>query len=390
MKESVERMKAEGDKIPTNVEEMLAKGFESFYKEDEQGALFFYDFATKDYKPVPLSAEIISLAALKKQGKLIMGNDDASLVDLGDGVCCLEMHTQRQAITPQFTEFIFEAVKEAEKNYVGMVVGNQEGNFCVGANVGLVMMAAQSGEWEMLNGAVKAFQDAVMALKYARIPVVAAPFQMTLGGGMEIIVHCDRVQAAAETYMGQVEMGVGLIPGGGGNKELLFRFIEGLREDTKVDMLPYVQKAFEAIAMATVATSAHHAKELGFMRATDNVTINQDYLLYDAKKTVLAIVMEGYEPPVSKPVKVLGEYGMAAFKVGVRSMLWGGYISEHDEKIAGEVAYALTGGNIKPNTPVSEQYLLDIEREAFLRLCAEEKTQERITHLLTTGKPLRN
>lgn len=229
-----------------------------------------------------------------------------------------------------------------------------------------------------------------MKVKYSRIPVVAAPFQMTLGGGMEIILHCDRIHAAAETYMGQVEMGVGLIPGGGGNKELLIRYTEGLRDDTKVDMLPYVQKAFEAIAMATVATSARHAQELGFMRATDKVTVNQDYLLYNAKQTVLAMVLEGYSPPKQKPLKVLGEYGLATFKVGVQNMLWGGYISEHDQKIADAVAYVLCGGNIKADCLVSEQYLLDIEREAFLKLCSEEKTQERISYLLTSGKPLRN
>ena len=390
VKESTERMKKEGEKIPANVEEMLAGGFESFYREDDKGALSYYDFASKSYKPVPVSPEIISLPALKKQGKLVKGNDDGSLIDLGDGVCCLEMHSMRQAISPAFTDFIFEAVEEAEKNFVGMVIGNQEGNFCVGANVGMVMMAAQAGEWEMLGDVVKKFQDALMKVKYSRIPVVAAPFQMTLGGGMEIILHCDRIHAAAETYMGQVEMGVGLIPGGGGNKELLIRYTEGLRDDTKVDMLPYVQKAFEAIAMATVATSARHAQELGFMRATDKVTVNQDYLLYNAKQTVLAMVLEGYSPPKQKPLKVLGEYGLATFKVGVQNMLWGGYISEHDQKIADAVAYVLCGGNIKADCLVSEQYLLDIEREAFLKLCSEEKTQERISYLLTSGKPLRN
>ena len=242
----------------------------------------------------------------------------------------------------------------------------------------------------MLGEVVKKFQDALMRVKYSRIPVVAAPFQMTLGGGMEIILHCNRIQAAAETYMGQVEMGVGLIPGGGGNKELLIRYTEGLRDDTKVDWLPYVQKAFEAIAMATVATSAPHAQELGFMRATDKVTVNQDYLIHDAKNTVLAMVLEGYEPPKPAPLKVLGEYGVSTFKVGVQNMLWGGYISEHDMKIAEAVGFVLCGGNIKPNSLVSEQYLLDIEREAFLKLCGEEKTLERISHLLSTGKPLRN
>ncbi len=390
VRESIERMKNEGETIPAKIEEMLDQGFESFYKEDETGAFSYYDFQTKDYKPVPISPEIISLPALKKQNKLIKGNDDASLIDLGDGVCCLEMHSPRQAISPAFIDFTFEAVEEAEKNYIGMVIGNQENYFCVGANVGLVMMAAQGGEWDMLNDFVKKFQDSMMAVKYSRIPVVGAPFQMTLGGGMEIVLHCDRIHAAAETYMGQVEIGVGLLPGGGGNKELLIRFTEGLKEGVKVDLLPFVQKAFEAIAMSTVATSARHAQELGFMRPTDKVTINQDYLLHDAKNTVLAMVKEGYETPRPKPITVLGEYGLATFKVGVQNMLWGGYITEYEQKIANEIAYVLCGGNIKPNTPVSEQYLLDIEREAFIRLCGEEKTHERISHMLSTGKPLRN
>ena len=390
LKESVERMKTEGEKVPANVEELLAKGFESFYKEDEKGAYSYYDFASQSYKPVPVSPEVISLPALKKQEKVIKGNDDGSLVDMGDGVCCLEMHSPRQAISPAFIEFIFEAVEEAEKNYLGMVIGNQENHFCVGANVALVMMAAQGGEWDMLNDFVKKFQDSMLKVKYSRIPVVGAPFQMALGGGMEMILHCDRIQAAAETYMGQVEMGVGLLPGGGGNKELLIRFTEGIKEGVKVDLLPFVQKAFEAIAMSTVATSARHAQDLGFMRATDKITINQDHLLHDAKNTVLGMVKEGYEQPKPKPIKVIGEYGVAAFKAGVQNMLWGGYISEHDQKIADEIAFVISGGNIKPDSLVSEQYLLDIEREAFLRLCGEEKTHERISHILTTGKPLRN
>ncbi len=390
VKESVERMKSEGETIPANVEEMLAKGFDSFYKEDDEGNLTYYCFDAKDYKPVPISDEIISLPALKKHSKLILGNDDGSLVDLGDGVCCLEMHSPNQAISPLFIEVAGQAIEEAEKNYVGMVIGNQENNFCVGANVGLIMMMAQSGDWDMLENAIKTGQDTMMAIKYSKVPVVGAPFQMTLGGGMEIVLHCDRIQAAGDTFMGQVEMGVGVIPGWGGNKELLIRYTEGLRDDTKVDMLPYVQKAFEAIAMATVSTSAQHARDLGFLRQTDNVTVNQDYLLHDAKNTVLAMALEGYEPPQKKPIKVLGEYGLATFKTGVQNMLWGGYISEHDQKIANEIAYVLCGGNIKPNSLVSEQYLLDIEREAFLRLAGEEKTHERINAILSTGKPLRN
>ncbi|HPU01296.1 MAG: 3-hydroxyacyl-CoA dehydrogenase/enoyl-CoA hydratase family protein [Firmicutes bacterium] len=390
LRESVERMKKEGEEIPAFVEEMLNNGCESFYKEDENGTLYYYDIPTKSYKPVPISPEVISLPALKKQNRLVKGNDDGSLIDLGDGVCCLEMHSPQQAISPLFTQFIFEAIEEAEKNFAGMIIANQAKNFCVGANVALLLMAAQSGDWDMIEKSVKEFQDAMLAIKYSRIPVVAAPFQMTLGGGMEIILHCDRIHAAAETYMGQVEMGVGLLPGGGGNKELLYRYLERIPEGMKVDLLPYVQKAFEAIAMATVSTSARHAQELGFMRPTDKVSVNQDHLIHDAKQTVLTMIKEGYEPPRPKEIPALGEYGFAAFKAGVQNMRWGNYISDHDMKIALEIAYVLCGGNIRPMTMVSEQYLLDLEREAFLRLLGEEKTQERIMSLLTTGRPVRN
>ncbi len=390
VKESVERMKSEGETIPANVEEMLSKGFESFYKEDEKGTLSYYDFESKSYKPVPISPEIISLPALKKQSKLVKGNDDGSLIDMGDGVLCLEQHSPQQALSNDFMELIFEAVEEVEKNYVGLLIGNQERYFCVGANVVLMLMAAQSGEWDQIDAMAKRYQDSLMTMKYANFPVVAAPFQMTLGGGMEVAAHCDRINAAADTFMGQVEIGMGLIPGAGGNKEMLIRMTEGLREDTKVDRLPYVQKAFEAIAMGTTSTSARHAQELGFLRPTDKVTINQDYLLHEAKNTVLGMALEGYEAPEKKPIKVLGEYGVATFKVGVQNMLDGGYITEYEQKIANKIAFVLCGGNIKPDSLVSEQYLLDIEREAFLELLGEEKTQERINHFLTKGKPLRN
>ncbi len=390
VKESVERMKSEGEDIPVNVEEMLEKGFENFYREDEQGTLFFYDFNDKDYKAVPISPEVISLPTLKKNHRLIMGNDDGSLVDLGDGICCLEQHSPRQALSPQFWEFIHEAVEEAETNYAGMVVANQETNFCVGANVALMLMAAQSGDWDMIDQTARRLQDGLMAMKYASVPVVTAPHQMTLGGGLEVALHGDRMHAAAETYMGLVEVGMGLLPGGGGNKEYLIRFTEGLKDGVKVDRLPFVQKAFEAIAMATVATSAAHAKELGFMRPTDKITINQDHLIHDAKNSALAMHLEGYVPPEPKMIQVLGEYGLATFKVGVQNMLWGDYITEHEQKIANEIAFVLCGGNIRPHSLVSEQYLLDLEREAFLRLLGEEKTQERINHFLSTGKPLRN
>ncbi len=383
--------KKEGEEIPPIVNALLEKGYETFYKKIDN-KWHFFDLQTKEYQPVPFSPEEISLPALKEQNKLIKEEPGghASLVDLGDGVTCLEMHAPRQAISPEFTNFMFEAIEETEKNFAGMVVTNQEDNFCVGANVMMIMMAAQAHQWDQIESTVKNFQDACMRLKYSRIPTVAAPFNMALGGGMEICVHCNKIHAAAETYMGQVEMGVGLIPGGGGNKELLIRHLEGLPDTVKVDIQPFVQKAFEYIMMATVSTSANEAKSYNFLRPTDIISVNRDFLTYDAKNTVLGMLKQGWQPPEEKPITVTGKQGMGALKVGLKVFEWGNYISEHDMLIGEKVAYALTGGYIEPKTKVSEQYLLDVEREKFLELCATEKTQERIQHLLTTGKPLRN
>lgn len=414
LKSSVKRMKEEGEIVPAMVEEMLEKGFDSFYKQDNYGNYYYYDVFAKDYLPVrlgteqidmpvepitflrngnkviPANPDHIKLDILRAQNRVVKGNDDASLIDLGDGIVCLEMHAPQQAISPSFTEFIFEAVEEAEKNYLGMVVGNEANNYCVGANVALIMMGAQGGEWDMVENSVKNFQDGCMAMKYAKVPVVAAPHGQTLGGGMEICVHCDRVVALAETYIGQVEMGVGLIPGGGGNKELLIRYMEGLPEGVNINLVPIVEQVFRHIAMARVAYNAVEAKELRFFRPSDKITFNKDLLIYDAKQTALGMAIEGYNPPKSKPIKVLGWDGMAAFKTGLHNMRSGDFVTDHDVKIATEIAYVLCGGNIRPGSEVSEQYLLDIEREAFLRLCAEEKTHDRINAILSTGKPLRN
>lgn len=391
VKKIVDDAKKDGDKIPPIVEALLEKGYESFYMEKDN-RWYFFDLNSKDYQPVPFSPEEISLPSLKKQTKLIKEEPSghASLIDLGDGITCLEMTSPRQAISPEFIDFMFEAVEETEKNFTGMVVTNQEDNFCVGANVMMVLMAAQAQQWDQIDSFVKKFQDACMHLKYSRIPVVAAPFSMTLGGGMEICAHANRVHAAAETYMGQVELGVGLIPGGGGNKELLIRHQEGIPDAVKVDLLPFVQKVYEYIMMATVATSANEAKAYNFLRPTDKISVNRDFLIHDAKNTVLAMLQEGWEPPREKPITVTGKEGMGALLGGIKVFEWGGYITEHERLIGEKLAYALTGGYIEPKTKVSEQFLLDVERRAFLELCAESKTHERIQHMLTAGKPLRN
>jgi len=237
---------------------------------------------------------------------------------------------------------------------------------------------------------VKAFQDALMAVKYFEKPVVAAPFGMTLAGGCEVAMACAKMQAAAETYMGLVEVGVGLIPAGGGTKEMLIRCTEGIPDGVDADPLPFVRKAFETVAMAKVATSAKEAQKFGYMRSTDRITINRDFLLHDAKRTVLELLRDGYRPPRSKNIKVLGERGYALLKMGLFYMKEGGYISAYDEHVAKKIAHVMTGGNLPDGTEVTEQHILDLEREAFLSLCGEAKTQERIEYMLKKGKPLRN
>ncbi len=388
VEKSVERMKKEGEEIPPVVEKLLAAGYSSFYKKDE-GRLYYFDLETGDYKPTVEKPEIINLADWKKANKVINANAGASLIDMGDGVACLEFHSPNNAIGADIVQMINFAVAEVEKRYLGLVIGNQGKNFCVGANLMLLLMEAQDENWDDINFMVKSFQDACMRLKYCSKPVVAAPFGMTLGGGCEVVLHADRVRAAAETYIGQVETGVGLIPGGGGNKEVLIRYIEGIT-DPEADLQPFVNKAFELIAMSKVATSAKEAKEMHLLRPGDKITVNQDYLLYDAKRAVLAMVQEGYQPPRQEKIRVIGEPGYATLKLAAYTMRQGGFISAHDEKIAGKIAYVLSGGPVPANTLVTEQYLLDIEREAFLSLCGEPKSQERMMHMLKTGKPLRN
>lgn len=390
VRKTVERMRSEGESIPPLVEALLASGYESFYKQ-ENGKLYYFDYRSKSYEPVPFLPEVIILPYLKEQKGKIMGNSDASLIDLGDGVACLEMHSPNQAITADFIEMVWKSLDEVDKNFVGMVIGNQAKNFCVGANLFLILVAAQNGAWDELEKTVKSFQDACMAIKYSSKPVVAAPFRMTLGGGCEICLHCHRIQADAETYAGQVEVGVGLLPGGGGNKEVLIRMMEGIPQGVQnVDIVPYVAKAMELIAMAKVSTSAREAQKLGLFRKTDGVSANGDHLLHDAKQAVLGITQMGFEPLEPKKIVVAGETGYAACKVFVKTLNWGGYATEHDVKIAEKIGYVLCGGLVPYKSMVTEQYLLDLEREAFLSLVGEPKSQERMQYLLMNNRPLRN
>ncbi|KUP05154.1 3-hydroxyacyl-CoA dehydrogenase [Bacillus coahuilensis p1.1.43] len=385
---SVEKMKSEGKEVPAWVTELLESGKESFYQEDENGeAVYFHN---GEYVKVEKNEKIIDLKLLKKQGKVIKKNTGASLIDIGDGVALLEFHSQNNAIGPDITGMIYQAIDEVEKNYKGLVIGNQAKNFCVGANLALILMEAQDDNVFELDLVVKQFQQAMMKIKYSNIPVVAAPFGMTLGGGAEVCLPADRIQASYETYMGLVEAGVGLIPGGGGNKELYMKLLNTIPQGVEFDLQKVANRVFENIAMAKVSTSGEEARENGFLSKVDGVSANPDHLIYDAKQVVLSLHAAGYKPPVRKKIPVVGEPGYAALLLAAQSMVTGGYISEHDLKIAQKLAYVISGGKVPYGTEVDEEYLLNLEREAFLQLVAEPKSQQRMQHMLVKGKPLRN
>lgn len=383
---SVERMKAEGLNVPEWVENMIAEGHESFYKE-ENGDLFFYHNGS--YLPVEENEKVINLKRLKKKNGVIKKNSGASLIDLGDGVALLEFTSPNNAIGMDITQMINYAVDEVSKNYKGLVIGNQGKNFCVGANLAMILMEAQDDNVFEIDMVVKHFQQAMMKLKYSSFPVVAAPFGMTLGGGTEVCLPADHIQASAETYMGLVEVGVGLIPGGGGNKELYLNYYNSLPKGVDFDLQKVANRVFEMIAMAKVSTSAAEARDYNFLSQSDGISVNGDHLIYDAKQAVLHLA-ENYTAPVKKKVPVVGEPGYATLLLGAQSMYQSGFISEHDLKIAKKLAYVIAGGKVPYGTEVDEEYLLQLEREAFLSLIEKPKSQQRMQHMLVKGKPLRN
>ncbi|MFS0553610.1 3-hydroxyacyl-CoA dehydrogenase NAD-binding domain-containing protein [Brevibacillus sp. 179-C9.3 HS] len=390
VEKSVARMREENEKIPALVEELLASGKTSFYQK-EQGKSRVFSIGGA-YKDVEESKENINLAALKEQGKLIKKNAGAALVDLGDGVACLEFTSPHNALGMDVLQMANQAAEEVQKNFAGLVIGNQGKNFCVGMNLAMALMEAQDENWLELDMLVTNFHKTARALRYMHRPVVAAPFGMTLGGGVEVVYLADRVQASAETYLGLVEVGVGLLPGGGGTKEMLFRAMENVPEggSVPVDPFPFVAKAFEAIAMAKVSTSGQEAINLGYLRPTDRVSVNADHLLYDAKQLVLMMDKEGYTPPAPRKIRVIGETGYANLRQNIYAMKKSGYISEHDELIASKVAYVMSGGNVPAGTEVTESYILELEKQAFLELIKTPKSQQRMQHMLTKNKPLRN
>jgi 3-hydroxyacyl-CoA dehydrogenase len=391
VEKSVARMKEEGLTVPTNVEQMLERGATSFYKKEE-GQQSYFDFASGKYVPLADSPGVIVLKSVKDRTGVIKKNPGASLIDIGDGVACLEFHSKMNAIGGDTLQMLKFALGEVEKNFAGLVIGNQGTNFCVGANIMLMLMEAQEENWEELDMMGRVFQNATMSLRYSPKPVVVAPFQMVFGGGCEMVLHADRVRAGAETYIGLVEVGVGIIPAGGGTKEMLVRAMDAIPKGADdADPFPFVKRAFETIALAKVATSAEEARSFGFLSADDTISMNADRLIADAKKEVLSLAASGYIAPQQRAdVLALGNPALATLKLGIHQMKRAGYISDHDAEIGVQLARILTGGDLNHPTRVSEQYLLDLEREAFLSLIGTRKTQERMAHMLKTGKPLRN
>ena len=340
--------------------------------------------------PEGRQSDLQILKAAKDCNRVVRKNAGASLVDIGDGVLALEFHSKMNAIGGDTVQMMHAGVKEAATNFEALVVGNDAPNFSAGANLMLLLLEAQEGNWDDIDLMIRAFQGATQALRYADVPVVVAPAGLTLGGGCEIALHGDRVQAAAESYIGLVEAGVGLIPGGGGTKEMLARAVEGLPA-THADLLPFVQRVFETIALAKVSTSAADARRLGFLDEADRVTMNRERVMADAKAYALDRVREGYQRPTPRTAIPVGGQGvLAALKLGVHLAWRAGHISDHDAVVGRALASVLAGGSLPHRTTVGEQYLLDLEREAFLELCGERKTLERIQHTLKTGKPLRN
>ncbi len=388
VEKGIKMMEAEGKKPAQWVYDMVASGQTSFYTLGD-GKVSYYDIPNKTSKVVPGQESFIILDHIRPTSK-IWENSGSVIHDLGDGIINVEFTSKMNSIGGEVLQGLQKGIELAEKDFRGLVIGNQGENFSVGANLAMIFMLAIEQEYDELNMAIKQFQDTMMRIRYSSIPVIAAPHGMTFGGGAEITLHADKVVAAAETYIGLVEVGVGLIPGGGGTKEFALRAADTFKTgDVKTNAL---QEAFLNIAMAKVATSGHEAYDLGFLKqGRDHIVVNRDHQIAMAKKHAILMAESGYTQPAKrKDIEVLGRSVLGMFYVGVDSMKAGKYISEHDLKMANKLAYVMAGGDLSEKTLVSEQYLLDLEREAFLSLTTEKKTLERIQHMLQKGKPLRN
>jgi 3-hydroxyacyl-CoA dehydrogenase len=398
---TVTRMKKEGRPVAPNVETLLASGKKTWYEDDPKTASGrrFFDLASASMKPLDVPAGVWSVEVAKKSRGVVKKNSGASLVDLGDGVACIQFHSKMNSLGADILSLILQTLKPggAGDAFDAFVITNDAQNFSVGANLMLLLMSIQEQEWDEVDLAIRQFQGMTQAIKFSPKPVVIAPFGLALGGGCEMSLHAPARQPHAELYMGLVEVGVGLLPGGGGCKEMLLRAVDSatsIRPDGRgesVEMMEAMKKAFETIATAKVATSANEARGFGFLSSSDRITMNRERVLTDAKARALELVKAGYEPPMMRSdIPAPGENILAALKMGVYLMRQGEYISDHEQKLGTKIAEVLCGGNITPGTPISEQYVLDLEREAFKSLCGEKKTQERIQYTLKTGKTLRN
>jgi 3-hydroxyacyl-CoA dehydrogenase len=391
VKEAVQAMKKLKLKVPKKIEDMLKAGHKSFYVKKKDGK-YYYNFAKKGYVKLEENPKIILLPSLKERKKIVKSNPGATLIDIGDGVACLEFHTKMNAIEENLTIMLAESCDIVEKDFVGMVVANHATNFSVGANIFFVLDAAQKKQWDLIGKGIEALQNANMRMKYLAKPVVTAPAGMALGGGCEMAIHGARCQPHGETYMGLVEVGVGLIPAGGGVKELMVRCTEGIPSGAVEDGMNLQQiygKVFQNIAMAKVSTSAAEAMELGYIRKTDGISLSRDQHIWDAKQVVLGLA-KFYKKPRPAMIPVMGENFRGLIDATLYNMRKGNFVSDYDVHVSRKVAYIISGGDCPEGTWVSEQEILDLEKEAFISLLGEAKTHERIVHMLNTGKPLRN
>jgi len=402
---TVARMKKEGKPVAANVERLLASGQKSWYLDDPKSpsGRKYWESGTESWESVQVATGVWSVTVAKKSNGVVKKNSGASLVDLGDGVACLEFHSKMNSLGSDIISLIIQTLKPGGPGdaFDAFVITNDATNFSVGANLMLLLMSVQEDEWDDVDLAIRQFQGMTQAIKFSPKPVVSAPFGLCLGGGTEISLHAAARQPHAELYTGLVEVGVGLLPGGGGCKEMLLRAVDTASSSRgkvsgdalagSVEMMEALKRAFETIATAKVATSAHEARAFGFLRNSDRITMNRERVLSDAKARALELVRAGYEPPVARTdIPAPGENLLAALKMGVHLMRQGDFITDYEVKLGAKIAEVLCGGNVTPGKPLSEQYILDLEREGFKSLCGEKKTQERIQFTLKTGKTLRN
>ena len=395
IKRSVAKMEADGFTVPQVVKSMLAAGNDCFYKL-ENGKPYYYHFAGGDYRPVNISDNIISLAGFKADNKVVKSCKSASLVDIGDDVYCLEFHTKMNAINGEIVDFMAEGLDFVDANGAGLVIGNQAGGmpgaFSAGGDLAFMAELAKAGQFADIDAFLKKAQDGMQRVRYSSFPVVTAPYGMTLGGGCEVCLGAsDKIVAHAELYMGLVEIGVGLLPGGGGCLNLWKKMTSTIPDSvTDVDLAKYFIPTFMAIAMAKVSMSAAEARANGFLGPQDRIVFNRDYLIGEAKKEVLKMVDEGYAPPVKRPIRVFGAAAQGMIDAELFNMQSAKFVSEYDAFLAKRIAYVISGGDIRTNSDVDETVILNLEREAFVDFWKQDKTVARVEHMLTTGKPLRN